>query len=215
MQQRFLLQLSQDTLQEDAKRLGVTALTLKHITIDVIAQIQKSPTPYLELNYRIELPTPLSKYIEWSDWQADKVGFSDFLWEKTCLECFIQQNHQSGYVEINAAPCGKFAVYNFLNYRTPSGLPPEPLFISNGNRAVINWQNFSQDDLSDNFRRQFTIDLKQLPNFQENLPNFGIGKLHPCVILNFEAAQLYFAPKHAIPADFHDASYWQDFKPKS
>ena len=32
MQQRFLLQLSQDNLQEDAKRLGVTALTLKHIT---------------------------------------------------------------------------------------------------------------------------------------------------------------------------------------
>lgn len=224
MQQRFKLSLLQETIADDAAALNVKASLLTDIAIEVMAHIEARMRPYLWLDYQISLPKPLLALIDWEDWRKENAVFSDFLWEKTCLECFLQFSKQSGYVEINAAPSGEFAIYQFLDYRTPNQLPPKPLLLNdkfssnqmtNDNRASVFWQN--SDDLNPPaalLRRKFAIDLSQTPNFDVALPHFGLIKLQPCVILAFGKHQLYFAPHHALPPDFHDSKFWQDFNPK-
>ncbi|MFW2177655.1 MULTISPECIES: hypothetical protein [unclassified Moraxella] len=57
----------------------------------------------------------------------------DYLWEKTCFECFIsgdspiEDRANSPYLEINLAPQGAFNLYYFDSYRTPSQMPPRRL----------------------------------------------------------------------------------------
>lgn len=218
MQQRFNLQPFQNTIADDALILGVKPCVLNDITIEVIADIEMGIKPYLWLNYQIRLPKTLLALLDWSDWQEENVAFTDFLWQQTCLECFIQCSKQSGYIEINAAPSGEFAVYEFLAYRTPSQLPPVPLFLKDkfqgDHRAVIIWQN--SNDLhhaATIFQRRFAIDLSQIATVDLASANFGLSKLQPCVILTFGSHQLYFASEHPALPDFHNASFWQPFCP--
>lgn len=225
MQQRFNLQLFQGTTNNDVKHLGVSTAVLNDILIKVIATIDTRSKPYLWLDYRISLPEPLLPLIDWKEWQPKQVIFTDFLWEKTCLECFIQPSGQLGYIEINAAPSGEFAVYEFSAYRTPCQLPPKPLLLKSkllnnsakiDNRAAITWQN--GEDLNQSaatLQRKFGVDLSQIPNFDAALPHFGLSKLQPCVILSFGNHPLYFAPNHASPPDFHNATFWQAFNLES
>ena len=42
---------------------------------------------------------------------------ADGLWHHTCFEAFIADPHSRGYVELNFAPSGTFAVYGFRGYR--------------------------------------------------------------------------------------------------
>ena len=105
MSQTFHLCLATDTLAADAQTLGVTIEDLQSIQVEVIvtlaqtnqiaqtAQITRSTQQsewYLQLDYRITLPLKsLAAQLDWPTWQPTQVGFADYLWEQTCLECFL------------------------------------------------------------------------------------------------------------------------------
>ena len=183
MSQTFHLCLATDTLAADAQTLGVTIEDLQSIQVEVIvtlaqtnqiaqtAQITRSTQQsewYLQLDYRITLPLKsLAAQLDWPTWQPTQVGFADYLWEQTCLECFLagglitdrlinnsvsindvneigidgaDANKTSAYIEVNASPDGRYALYEFTSYRNPATLPPTPLLQPDGQtRAFINW----------------------------------------------------------------------------
>lgn len=155
MSHRFDLRLATEALIEDAQQLGVTVETLQNISVQVNATLIEQPEAYLELEYFVTLPTEsLATQFNWSRWQLEQVGFKDYLWEKTCLECFLagslisssskdsdrspNTNGTTAYIEINANPNGQYALYEFDSYRSPSTLPPRPLMQADGKtRASI------------------------------------------------------------------------------
>ena len=183
MSQTFHLCLATDTLAADAQTLGVTIEDLQSIQVEVIvtlaqtnqiaqtAQITRSaqqPEWRLQLDYHITLPLKsLAAQLDWPTWQPTQVGFADYLWEQTCLECFlagglinsrlknnsvsindvneigidgVDANKTNAYIEINASPDGRYALYEFTSYRNPATLPPTPLLQPDGQtRAFINW----------------------------------------------------------------------------
>ena len=183
MSQTFHLCLATDTLAADAQTLGVTIEELQSIEVEVIvtlaqtnqiaqtANITRStqqPEWYLQLDYHITLPLKsLAAQLDWPTWQPTQVGFADYLWEQTCLECFlagglitdrlinnsvsindvnkigidgVDANKTSAYIEVNASPDGRYALYEFTSYRNPATLPPTPLLQTDGQtRAFINW----------------------------------------------------------------------------
>ncbi len=173
MSQIFNLCLATDTLAADAEQLGVTIGDLKSIQIEVVATLVNraviaQPTEWqLQLDYCITLPLKsLAAQLYWPTWQAEQVGFADYLWEQTCLECFLagklinsavsineNNNKTNPYMEINASPDGCYALYQFADYRKPATLPPTPLLQGNGQtRASINWTAppFSVSNAADN-----------------------------------------------------------------
>ncbi len=128
MSQTFNLHLATHALSNDAKRLGVRPGQLRQIHINVSAKITQQPEPQLSLTYQIQLPSAeLAAQLQWPAWTQSHVHFTDYLWEQTCLECFIAAESTTTYVEINASPNGRYALYQFSNYRDPSTLPPLPL----------------------------------------------------------------------------------------
>ena len=183
MSQTFHLCLATDTLAADAQTLGVTIEDLQSIEVEVIvtfaqtnqiaqtANITRStqqPEWYLQLDYHITLPLKsLAAQLDWPTWQPTQVGFADYLWEQTCLECFLagglinsrlinnsasindvneigidgtDANKTNAYIEVNASPDGRYALYEFTSYRNPATLPPTPLLQTDGQtRAFINW----------------------------------------------------------------------------
>ena len=177
MSQTFHLCLATDTLAADAQTLGVTIEDLESIQVEVIVtlaqtnQIARStqqPEWYLQLDYHITLPLKsLAAQLDWPTWQPTQVGFADYLWEQTCLECFLagglinsrlinnsvsindvneigidgtDANKTNAYIEVNASPDGRYALYEFTSYRNPATLPPTPLLQPDGQtRAFINW----------------------------------------------------------------------------
>ena len=238
MSQSFDLYLATETLADDAQQLGVTVKALQQISIQVSATLIARPEAYLQLEYRVTLPAEsLAAQLTWPKWQTDKVGFKDYLWEQTCLECFLagcfinshsEDNNNSSatnktkaYIEINASPNGQYALYEFDSYRYPSTLPPRPLLQADRQkRASIDWNNISKLQSASQtsapqlyqYERRFRVPLSQ---WYDNAYNYGyeriIDYIHPCVILFFGETTLYFAPKHASPPDFHNRQYWARF----
>ena len=169
MSQTFNLCLSTDTLAADAQQLGVTIEDLYNIRVEVVAtlaqiyQTAQQPEWQLQLDYRVILPLKsLAAQLDWPIWQSAQVGFVDYLWEQTCLECFLagtlidstssinrdsktdinnaDMNKTTAYIEINANPDGRYALYQFKSYRNPATLPPTPLLQADEQtRAFINW----------------------------------------------------------------------------
>lgn len=147
MSQNFNLRLATESITDDAQQLSVTIEQLLSIRVDVVATIILEPKSYLWLTYQITLPhSALAAQLNWPIWQPAQVGFSDYLWEQTCLECFIQtkvmdaRNTDTGYIEINTSPSGRYALYQFDSYRNPSTLPPTPLLKTDSkSRAHIKW----------------------------------------------------------------------------
>ena len=175
MSQTFNLCLSTDTLAADARQLGVTIEDLYNIQVEVVAtlaqiyQTAQQPEWQLQLDYRVTLPLEsLAAQLDWPTWQSAQVSFVDYLWEQTCLECFLaggainstvsingdslinrdskteidnaDMNKTTAYIEINANPDGRYALYEFKSYRNPATLPPTPLLQADGEtRAFINW----------------------------------------------------------------------------
>ena len=239
MSQIFDLYVATETLAADAQQLGVTVEALKDISVQVSVTLVAQPKAYLQLAYDVTLPTDsLAAQLTWPTWQADKVGFKDYLWQQTCLECFIacslvksplndsndlsSTNQKTAYIEINASPNGQYALYKFDSYRSPATLPPTPLLQADRQtRAFIDWhphpskqQTASQTSAPKLFQYQrcFQVPLNQC---YDDTCHYGyqpiIDVLHPCVILSFGTTLLYFAPKHASPPDFHDRQYWTPF----
>lgn len=90
MNQSFNLYVATETIVNDAQQLGVTVDELQRISINVSAQVIRQPSLYLQLTYQLTLPNQLlAKQLNWSMWQQSQVKFDDYLWEETCLECFI------------------------------------------------------------------------------------------------------------------------------
>ncbi|MDN6276260.1 hypothetical protein [Psychrobacter sp.] len=242
--QKFHLRLAVDTIAADAKRLDVTIAELKDIHVTVSANIIESATTDLQLTYQIVMPTDsLINRLHWPTWQANKVSFENYLWEETCLECFISghapphddtNNDIAPYIEINASPDGRYALYQFDSYRNPATLPPNPLLLKEQNtRASIDWSDCMHqstkphesglDTLSPSmstiaspqrpycFERSFKLPLTTLSNQQYAIYDTTIKYIHPCVILWLGETPLYFAANHATPPDFHNYHYWSTF----
>ena len=209
MSQTFHLCLATDTLAADAQTLGVTMEDLQSIQVEVIvtlaqtnqiaqtAQITRStqqPEWYLQLDYHITLPLKsLAAQLDWPTWQPTQVGFADYLWEQTCLECFLagglitdrlinnsvsindvneigidgaDANKTSAYIEVNASPDGRYALYEFTSYRNPATLPPTPLLQPDRQtRAFINWTAShcpaSNDTVNNGIANNGTADAEQ------------------------------------------------------
>ncbi|ALF59351.1 hypothetical protein [Psychrobacter urativorans] len=153
MSQIFNLRLATDTLATDAQLLNVTPAHLQNINIQVSVSIIQQPEPQLWFTYQIQIPyAELAAQLSWSTWQQAQCHFTDYLWEDTCLECFIagsstDSNEATRYIEINASPNGRYALYHFKSYRNQSSLPPLPLLYINKlqtekkSRAYINWSD--------------------------------------------------------------------------
>ena len=224
----FDLCLASDTIAADAQQLGVSVEALKSIGIQVRAEIVQQPALYLQLTYHITLPSQaLAVKLDWPAWQASKVGFDDYLWRESCLECFITghtvshqdivcTDHAAPYIEINASPDGRYALYQFVRYRYPAVLPPVPLYHADGHtRASIDWNSDPTPKPSITnrqfFCKSFAIPLAQLQSGQYAIENTIVTYIHPCVILWFGTTALYFATSHATPPDFHDRHHWSTF----
>ncbi|MEN6669281.1 hypothetical protein AAJP47_02780 [Psychrobacter sp. B38] len=248
MNQTFTLCIATETIANDARQLGVTIDELHHIRVHVSADIVQQPTLHLQLTYHVTLPSEtLAAQLDWPAWQAAQVGFSDYLWEKSCLECFIagdlieddlikgdlikgdsttnglikDERNRAGqtdaYIEINASPDGRYALYKFDRYRQPATLPPTPLYQADGHTlASIDWISlYNQSSTTSrrlHYERRFGVRLTELPNQQYALNNTTIEYIHPCVILKLDNTTLFFAPEHASPPDFHNRHHWTKFK---
>ena len=242
MSQYFDLYVATETLAEDAQKIGVRVEDLQRIGVQVNATLIEQPDAYLELEYHVTLPTEsLATQFNWSRWQSEQVGFKDYLWEQTCLECFLggsltsspsedgdkssNINNATAYIEINASPDGQYALYEFDSYRSPSTLPPRPLMQADGKTcAAIDWIETSDDSkmqidatearTSYKYQRCFrvSLDSSALLHNKAGSPNDAlVTYIHPCMILDFGDTALYFAPKHASPPDFHNRQYWTRF----
>ena len=252
MSQTFNLCIATETLENDAQQLGVSTDTLRDIQIVVHATIVQQPSLQLQLTYQIALPMQsLADRLDWPTWKEEHVGFTDYLWEESCLECFIggsalQQNgidivdsidsvgnnSTTAYIEINASPDGRYALYRFESYRHPATLPPPPLLLANKcTRAKINWIDHANSKMPSvklntshkpltahtlySDQRTFSVPLNEIFSQNIALNNLVIEQIHPCVILWFGETALYFAPSHASPPDFHNRRYWSRFDPKA
>lgn len=244
MSQLFTLRLATETLSVDAEQIGLSIEELQKIRISVRASIVLSKRQ-LWLSYRIQLPSAfasLDAKLDWPKWQQSQVRFTNYLWERTCLECFVSSevaDETTNYIEINANPNGQYALYKFDSYRIPSTLPLIPLTQADGTtKAKIIWAKSLSNqqtkqvnslkphptlanhfvDLSTTrftshyqYQRCFGVSLDQISLDAHNCyltDNTGIKLLHPCVILQFGKTNLYFAPAHATPPDFHQHRYW-------
>ncbi|PKH80409.1 hypothetical protein [Psychrobacter sp. 4Bb] len=256
MNQSFNLCIATETIAKDAQQLGVSIEDLENISIGVSAEIIQQPALQLVLTYQVTLPSQiLANQFNWSTWQQTQVNFTDYLWEETCLECFIAGSKIAGcktdaedivaphqtephkisfqqataYIEINANPDGRYAVYQFKSYRNPAALPPVALYETDGTtRASIGWNNLKDltalsvaSHLSSTptvvqsafcYERSFSLPIAQLPNQQYAIANMKVEQIHPCVILWFGETDLYFASGHASPPDFHNRDYWPKFE---
>lgn len=234
MNQFFKLCIAAETIAIDAEQLGVTVEDLQHICINVSAQIIRQPALYLQLTYQVTLPSQvLADQLNWPMWQQAQVRFDDYLWEETCLECFIAgrliDDHKTApYIEINANPDGRYALYQFEGYRNPATLPPIPLHTAEGQRASIAWTDNIKPALSyvENplpndssvankphyYERSFGVPMTQLLSQQYVIANTVIERIHPCVILWFGEIALYFASSHSSPPDFHNRNHWLRFE---
>ena len=240
MNQSFNLRIAAETIANDAQQLGVTVDELQRICIDVSAQIIRQPLLHLQLTYQVTLPSQvLADQLTWPTWQQAQVRFDDYLWEETCLECFIAgrlindkdltNDHKTApYIEINANPDGRYALYQFQSYRNPTTLPPIPLHTADGQHASIDWTDnvkpalsYVENPLSNgssvanqphHYERSFGVPVTRLPNQQYVTANTVIEQIHPCVILWFGETALYFASSHASPPDFHNCNHWSRFK---
>lgn len=261
MSQIFTLTLAPDTIKADARQLGVTIDDLLAIKVEVVATLInaadsiQAPDWQLQLHYSVTLPLKsLALQLDWAIWHPKNVGFVDYLWEQTCLECFLagglmsdaisltaNVNKSTAYIEINANPDGRYALYQFADYRNPSALPPTPLLQADKQaRAFINWPADDNQDARveqktaiEQYSSSIDSEIGNPPSVKTyhyercvHLPlsplftiktsdEIDIKYLHPCVILSFDTAlgimALYFAPKHASPPDFHNLQYWSVF----
>jgi len=239
MNQFFNLVIATETIEDDAQQLDVMVEELQRICVKVNAKIVRQPALQLQLTYQVALPSQiLANQLAWPTWQQARVGFADYLWEETCLECFIAGDTLSDkvateiqdaepYIEINANPDGRYALYKFKSYRQPATLPPTPLYEADRHtRASIEWtdnintQNIIQKPLFDKsseayslhyYERGFNVPLVELSNQKYVIANTIIEQIHPCVILQLGETTLYFASNHASPPDFHNRNYWPKF----
>jgi len=216
-QWQFSLQLAAYELDTIADTLQTTHAALNAIRVMVTITLSNVPAKALSFDYHITVDDEtLAACLDWSDWHAEHVRFTDYLWQETCLECFIAPKNSATYIEVNVSPDGRYALYQFSDYRTPNHLPPPALYHKQYKKAArIHWplpstnigtaaKATSEQD-TQGYGRCFSIPLSELRAID---PNFHPAYLHPCVILKLADTHLYFAPAHPSPPDFHNKDYW-------
>lgn len=158
-------------------------------TFDVVASVQGD---CLQLSYFIDNKLK-DKFNVVSDTVLTQ---ADFLWEKTCLECFFDVG-QADYFELNFCPIGAYNLYHFDEYRTPNTLPPKR---ADGMVFLVQCNN-KLPYLS------YHLGVK-LDNIHTLTPN----KINPTAIVYDSSTPYFYATKHKNPPDFHNKSVWADWQ---
>lgn len=153
-------------------------------------------------------------------------------------------SENSPYIEINFSPNGYFNIYHFEGYRKPEQMPPKRLAFADieltqwfnvysvmENQKPISWQTSLSSEngrgliadllaprLScdkDSHRLVMAVDIALLAK------RFGVRLegaiwLNACTVYKGEQNQTlaYFAPRHAMPPDFHAKKYWSKITPE-
>ncbi|WP_227431090.1 hypothetical protein [Psychrobacter sp. I-STPA6b] len=188
----------------------------------------------LNLHYQIHLnecKTP--KTLPWFIWEkiSKHPQPKDYLWQSTCLECFVAGNknntphHHNEYLELNVASSGHYALYHFDNYRTPDSMPPnhlsclladkyKPELQINADPRPILLQGKTPSHYPEEphtLNRHISINIHMLSHLWDSL-----SSIQPALILQDQHTKqhLYFAPQHATPPDFHLNSLWTPIQHK-
>lgn len=195
MQQNFVLKIAKESLSGLKSNTLITHI--KNIKITANLEIVNH---LLKVSFDILIPTKLQPDVIWHTLDDNSFQQKDFLWEDTCLECFIGDSTHTEYIEINASPKGYFSIYHFDDYRTPKSMPPRALAINSTENAIISWQK-----QTDTYQRTFMFDMDSLPNQLKSATLFN-----PTLILYLKKNHLplFFAKEQATPADFHDQNFW-------
>lgn len=162
--------------------------------IDVVTSVMGD---CLQLSYFCDGDDDVKAHFKKYD-TPDKLIRADFLWEKTCFECFfdVANSSSNDYFELNFCPTGAYNLYHFDDYRTPCTLPPKQadglVFLSNTHKVL--------GDLS------FHLGVKI-----DNIRTSSIKKINPTAIIYHHDTSYFYATEHANPPDFHDKGVWQDF----
>lgn len=174
---------------QSAKLFELMATTKSAPSISVVASVHKHA---LQLSYFIAN----NEYLAFTP-TSNPLVRQDFLWENHCLECFLhlQNSDETGYFEMNFSPKGFFNLYQFSDYRTPSGLPP---VWADGDLTLIQATSgqFDAYHLTLTLANQTTLAIKQI---------------NPTAIIYQNGEPIFYAAKHANPPDFHNRAFWQDF----
>ncbi|HAG92296.1 MAG TPA: hypothetical protein DCL41_10505 [Bdellovibrionales bacterium] len=118
----------------------------------------------------------------------------DELWKSNCFELFFSFG-QASYFEMNLSPSGDWQFYEFETYRQRAALPNE--------FQIFQLQSQKSKD---GYEISGTIESQTL-NLTE------IQSLHPCVILNLNGKNSFWAPQHNLGSpDFHCRSTWSNWK---
>lgn len=78
----------------------------------IVVTVERPVPAALTLTYRA---TGLLKNVLVPDEVAP--GFQDGLWRHSCFEAFTGVEHERSYIEFNLSPSGRYAAYEFDNYR--------------------------------------------------------------------------------------------------
>jgi len=120
---------------------------------------------------------------------------ADELWRHTCFEAFIADPHSAGYVELNFAPSGAWAVYGFRGYR--DGGRALPL----SHEPVAAWRRKAGELALD---VRFRMD--GLPGPPGPRPRIALRLAMTAVIEDDRGGLAYWALRHpAGKPDFHHA----------
>lgn len=136
--------------------------------------------------------------LQFNDFHHDKIAKADNLWQETCLECFISLDNER-YLEVNATPDGRHAIYEFDGYRTPS--PPTP-----SDKISLSWRADDNDNTLV-YERHFSLDMSAVANVLDLTQSKTL--ISPTVILMINNKPHYFATHHGDEPDFHDKRHWQ------
>lgn len=148
----------------------------------------------------------LSYFVAGADWLdlpqlSNELVRADFLWEKTCLECFFDLKNdtdQNYYFEMNFSPKGYFNLYQFFDYRTPNQLPPL-------------WAKGKVLLKGGGFLKERDVCVYHLVVLLDDIDKINIDKINPTAILYHDGEPCFYAVHHASPPDFHDGDFWQVF----
>lgn len=133
--------------------------------------------------------------LAFNNFDPQNIAKADNLWQETCLECFIGLSDGS-YLEINATPDGRYAIYHFEDYRTPD--VPTPT-----DKVSLHWRADDNDNTVV-YERHFSLDVSGIGGL---LPSETL--INPCLILKINGKIHHLTTRHATPPDFHNKAYWQ------
>lgn len=119
-----------------------------------------------------------------------------------CFEAFF--GFADGrYLEVNAAPDGAFATYQFAAYRTPRTLPP-PI----ARNVVFEWLAFGRRRLANLPKDNRAAAFTHAHMFYVTLPAMPTNVNLAAVLQLGAHNALFYALQHKMAADFHDQSLW-------